>query len=88
MALQITLPKKPTKLDSIILQLTTFLLDRFGDVIVRVERIDGWDGCNVRIVVRDLGRMCEIIDAIAEFEEEKNIAGAIIPDVVSVDEEA
>ena len=88
MTLQVVLPRKPTKLDSIILHLATYLFERYGDVIVRVERIDGWDGCNVRIVIRDLGKMREIIEAIAKFEEERGILGTIIPDIVSEDEEA
>ena len=80
------LVSKPTTLDNIVLHLSACLLERFGDNIVCVERIDGWEGSNVRIVVRDIRRMREIIEAIARFEEERGIVGTIVPEILSEDE--
>ena len=80
------LVSKPTTLDNIVLHLSACLLERFGDNIVCVERIDDWEGSNVRIVVRDIRRMREIIEAIARFEEERGIVGTIIPEILSEDE--
>jgi len=67
-------------------RLEQYLTRKFGNVIVRVERFDGWDGSNVRIVVRDIGLLEEIIKAIGEFEAKLGITGTIIPSVVSEDE--
>ena len=80
------LVSKPTTLDNIVLHLSACLLERFGDNIVCVERIDDWEGSNVRIVVRDIRRMREIIEAIARFEEERGIVGTIIPEIVKENE--
>ena len=86
MTLQIILPDCITEMDKTVLRLAEFLIDRFGNVIVRVERFDGWDGSNVRIVVRDIGLLEEVIKAIGEFEAKLGITGTIIPSVVSEDE--
>ena len=80
--MQIRFPKRPTKLDYIILALAQRLLERFKDKICSIERIDGWDGSNVRIVVREEGFEDEIIEAITEFEEERGILGTILPEII------
>ena len=80
--MQIVFPEKPVYLDSIILELAQRLLELFGGDICSVERIDGWDGSNVRIVVRNEDLEDRIIDAIVEFEEEKGILGTILPEIV------
>jgi len=73
-------------MDKVVLRLTEYLLDKFGNLIVRVERFEGWDGSNVRIVVRDINLLEEIIREIGEFESKLGILGTIIPSIVSEDE--
>ena len=86
MTLQIILPDKITELDKIILRLAEFLIDKFENQIVRVERFEGWDGSNIRIVVKDIGLLEEIVKAIGEFEAKLGITGTIVPRIVSEDE--
>lgn len=83
---QIIFPEKPTELDVIIIELANYLFKRFGNKILKIERIDGWDGSNIRIVVRDYSITDELIDAIIEFESEKGIVGTILPDIIDEDE--
>ncbi len=86
MPLQIILPEEITDMDKLVLRLTEELLSKFGGVIVRAERIDGWDGSNVRIVVKNIDLLEEIIREIGEFESKLGIVGTIIPEIVSEDE--
>ena len=86
MTLKIILPDKITEIDKIILRLAEFLIDKFENQIVRVERFEGWDGSNIRIVVKDIGLLEEIIKAIGEFEARLGITGTIVPRIVSEDE--
>ena len=86
MTLKIILPNKITEIDKIILRLAEFLIDKFENQIVRVERFEGWDGSNIRIVVKDIGLLEEIIKAIGEFEARLGITGTIVPRIVSEDE--
>ena len=86
MTLRIILPNRITRMDKVVLRLTEYLLDKFGNLIVRVERFEGWDGSNVRIVVRDINLLEEIIREIGEFESKLGILGTIIPSIVSEDE--
>jgi len=44
--------EKITKLDKIVFKLTEKLTKNLGDLVVLVESIDGWDGSNVRIVLK------------------------------------
>ena len=86
MGLKIVLPDKISDLDEVIIKLAEHLMGRFEGEIVCLEHYDGWDGSNVRIVVSDIGRADEIIDAIFEFEKKHGIVGTIIPDIISVEE--
>ena len=81
-AIYIVFPENPVYMDGIVLELAQRLLELFGGDICSVERIDGWDGSNVRIVVRNIDIEDRIIDAIVEFEEERGILGTILPEIV------
>ena len=79
--IQVVFPERPVYIDNIILELAQRLLKLFGGRIRSVERFDGWDGSNVRIVVRDASIEDKIIEAIVEFEEERGILGTILPEI-------
>ena len=60
------------------------LRDLLGENIISVELIDGWDGSNVRIVVKEASMevVRKVVEAIKEVEEEIGEPGTFIPDVV------
>ena len=84
--LRVIIPKQPTDLDILILELSAYLAKKLKSKILRVERISGWDGSNVRIVVSDFECVHEVLEAVEEFERENNILGTIAPEVVIKDE--
>ena len=64
------------------------LKQEFGNKLVHVETGDFWDGCNVRVVLRNLTDEDaeKVIKIAGEVEREHNCPGCLIVDVVSEDE--
>lgn len=85
-AVQVVLPERPTDLDRLVLELACFLFSKLPGIIVRVERVEGWDGSNVRIVVRDPSFADAVIDAIVEFERKRGILGTFLPEIINEEE--
>jgi len=56
--------------------------------MVSVESVEGWDGSNVRIVLKEVtpSLIDKVIDIIWEVEEEIGEHGLFIPDVVALNE--
>ncbi len=83
---QVIMPREPMELDVLILELSAFLIRKLKNKVIRVERISGWDGSNVRIVIRDLDSLEDVMEAVEEFERERGILGTIAPEVLTVEE--
>jgi len=75
-------------MDIMLAQLFLKLMQRINNDIVLVESIDGWDGTNVRIVVKKKEEEIieKIFDSIEEVERQYSSPGTIIPQIVSQDE--
>ena len=60
------------------------LKEKLGNTIVSVEAFEGWDGSNVRIVVKEasMDTVKKVIETIQKVEEEVGKPGLFIPDVV------
>ena len=84
--ISITIPEHPTEKDIIVLELASFLVKRFKGIVLRVERIDGWDGSNIRIIISDAEYMLSVLEAIEEFARERGLEGEILPEIVTKDE--
>jgi len=76
------------EIDYTILNLAKKLFTKLGQNIISIETIDGWDGSNVRIVVKEasIETVKKIVKAIRELENEIGKPGIIIPDVVEQNE--
>jgi len=75
-------------MDIILAHIFSKLVENLGSNIVLVESIDGWDGSNVRIVVRHKTDevIDKIFDSIEEVERKYSSPATIIPQIVSQDE--
>ena len=81
-------PRQEKLSAELVSRLTDKLLSELGDLIVSVESIDGRDGSNVRIVLKEVSPelIDRVIDVIWAVEEEIGEHGLFIPDLVSIDE--
>ena len=88
MPLKIMLTRDVREIDYTILNLAKKLFTKLGQNIISIETIDGWDGSNVRIVVKEasIETVKKIVEAIGELENEIGKPGIIIPDVVEQNE--
>ena len=88
MPLKIMLTRDVREIDYTILNLAKKLFTKLGQNIISIETIDGWDGSNVRIVVKEasIETVKKIVKAIRELENEIGKPGIIIPDVVEQNE--
>jgi len=68
--------------------LRSTLLEILGENLIKVECHDGWDGSNVKIVVKVKSDEVveKIFDAIESIERRFGIPGKIIPDIVTPNE--
>jgi len=75
-------------MDTAILKLAERIFEALGDMVVSVESIDGWEGSNVRIVLKELkpNIIDKIMEIIWEVEEEIGKHGIFIPEVVKQNE--
>ena len=88
MPLKIVVRKQMTEMDIALAKLFPKLVEILNDNLLAVESFDGWDGSNVRIVVRTKEDEVieKIFDAIEKVEQELDVPGTIIPDIVTPDE--
>ena len=88
MPLKIVVRKQMTEMDIALAKLFPKLVEILNDNLLAVESFDGWDGSNVRIVVRTKEDEVieKIFDAIEKVEQELGVPGTIIPDIVTPDE--
>ncbi|MGQ4892781.1 MAG: hypothetical protein ACP6IP_09890 [Candidatus Njordarchaeia archaeon] len=88
MPISITVRKKIEEMDKLLLKLAEKIIKKLGSVVVRVESFDGYDGSNVRVVVREKSDAVfdAVFDAVAEVERETGRFGEIIVDIVDLEE--
>jgi len=88
MPLRIVIHKQMTRTDIVLARLFSRLAETLNDNLIAVESFDGWDGSNVRIVVRVKSDEVveKIFDIIERVEREAGTPGIIIPDIVTQDE--
>ena len=88
MPLKLMVKETVSQTDSLIIKLFEILMKKLGDTLLLVESYEGWDGSNVRIIVRVKNDEIieKIFDAIEKVEREYGTAGKIIPDIVTPDE--
>ena len=88
MPLKIVVRKQMTEMDIALAKLFPKLVEILNDNLLAVESFDGWDGSNVRIVVRTKEDEVieKIFDAIEKVEQELDVPGTIIPDIVTPNE--
>jgi len=74
--------------DARILKIAEKLLSELGDLVVSVESINGWDGPNVRIILKKVSPelIDKVIDAIWAVEEEIGKHGIFIPNIIDLEE--
>jgi len=88
MPLKLIVKKTISQMDTLIMKLFEILIKKLRSTLLLVETYDGWDGSNVRIIVKvkndDIVE--KIFDAIEQVEREFGSPGKIIPDIVTPDE--
>ncbi|MEX0568405.1 MAG: hypothetical protein Q6363_004490 [Candidatus Njordarchaeota archaeon] len=88
MPISLYVRKKFVDFDKIVAVFATNLLRRLGDKIVSVESVENWNGCNVRVVVRD--KAWDVVDAVLsiarEVEKKFGYDEALIVDIVDIEE--
>jgi len=86
-SLKVIVTGKYDKKDHIVLKIAVKLLEKFSDVVVGVERVDGWDGANLRVIVREESPelVDRIIDAIYDVVEELGVYGEVVPEIVQAE---
>ena len=88
MPLSINVKKKIDRIDKLVIRIAERLLEVLGQNLVKLETIEGWDGSNIRIIVKEkTDEVIEkIINTISKIEEKEGKIGVIVPDIVSLDE--
>ena len=88
MPLKLIVKKTISQMDTLIMKLFEILIKKLRSTLLLVETYDGWDGSNVRIIVKvkndDIVE--KIFDAIEQVEREFGSPGKIIPDIVTQNE--
>lgn len=86
--LKLVIKSRVTDTDLILVKLFDRLIQIIGDNLLSVESFEGWEGSNVRIIVRNKSDEIieKIFNTIEEVEKELGKPGTIIPDIVSPNE--
>jgi len=88
MPLKLIVHEPISPLDNIVIKLFEVLIRELDDILLLIESHDGWDGSNVRVVVKVKSDEVieKVFDAIERVERELGLPGKIIPDIVTPDE--
>ncbi len=76
---------KFTKKDMTTLRIASELFNEFGGIIKGVQRVESWDGSNLRIIVKEDNpeTIEKIMKKVYKILEKNNAIGEIIPEIVS-----
>ena len=71
----------------VVIDLSKRLLEIFGERLIAVTTIEGFDGSNVRVVLRGktFDDVRRVMDVVGEIEEKYDMHGKILPEVVGED---
>ncbi len=84
----VSILKEAEKRDTLFLHLAKELLSILGNNFVGLYSVDTWEGCNVRIIVREKNEETyrKIFETIERLELEFGCPATIIPDIATIDE--